>query len=311
MGNPRTENDSWDITNGVGATALGMAAARAHETAKAQPLFSDPYARIFLDEAIRAGGDRPSATPQQLLDGSDPQFEARKRALMDYAASRTAYFDRFFVQANAEEVRQVVVLGAGLDSRPWRLPWIPGTVVYEIDQPQVLEFKINTLWTHNVGPACEYRPVPIDLRSEWPKALKDNGFDPTKSSAWSAEGLLSYLPSAARLSLFDRIHACSAPGSRIAIETASTKTLDPQSIRQRRTMAAAQDADSAAGRSDLREIRALWFADEGDNFADWLARNGWQVDSVEAGDLMARCGRAPAANAEHAVPHSAFVEGIR
>jgi len=289
-----------------------MAAARAHETARAQPLFSDPYARIFLDEAVRAGWDPPpSATPQQLSGGSDPQFEARKCALMSYAACRTAYFDQFVMQANADEVRQVVVLGAGLDSRPWRLSWIPGTVVYEIDQPQVLEFKISTLWTHNVGPACEYRPVSVDLRFDWPTALRDMGFDQTEPSAWSAEGLLSYLPSAARRSLFDRIQTCSAPGSRLAVETASTKVLDPPSIRRRRTMRAAQDADSAAGRSNLQEIRTLWFPDDGDNFADWLTHKGWQVNSVEANDLMARYGRAPAAGTEHAVPHSAFVEGIR
>jgi methyltransferase (TIGR00027 family) len=310
--NHRTENDSWDITSGVGATALGMACARAHETAKAQSLFADPYARIFLDEAIRAGWNPPrSASRRQLPGVADPQLEARTTVLMNYAACRTAYFDQFLTRANHDEVRQVVVLGAGLDSRPWRLQWTPGTVVYEIDQPQVLEFKLNTLWTHNVDLASEYRPVLVDLRLDWPAALRQAGFDPFEPSAWSAEGLLSYLPPTARQSLFERIHTHSAPGSRIAVETASPTPLDASTIRRRRPMWATQDARSAVGSTTLQDIRALWFPDRGDNFAAWLTLNGWQVNSIEANDLMAGYDRAPGAEAEHATPHSAFIDAFR
>jgi methyltransferase (TIGR00027 family) len=306
------ENDSWDITGGVGATALGMAIARAHETAKAQPLFTDPYARIFIDEAIQAGWDPPPSAAAPQAPGAGPRLEGQKVALMDYAACRTAYFDQFFIRANHRNIRQVVVLGAGLDSRPWRLPWTPGTRVYEIDQPQVLEFKINTLWTRNFDPACEYRPVPVDLRFGWLAALQQTGFDRSEPTAWSAEGLLSYLPRAARQLLFERIHICSAPGSRIAIETAGRASGSaPMSRRRRAATQDTRDAGAGVGDRTLRDIRALWFPDRGDNFADWLTLKGWHVNRIEANALMARYGRAPEAEAEHAPPRSAFVDGFR
>jgi methyltransferase (TIGR00027 family) len=296
----RTDDDSWEITSGVGATALGMAVARAQETAKQQPLFTDTYAEIFIAEAIEAGWDPPpdAMTRQTQAAAKDPSLDARKTALLNYAACRTAYFDQFFTRANEDGIRQIVVLGAGLDSRPYRLSWAPGTVVYEIDQPQILEFKINALWTHNVDPTCEYRPVAVDLRSGWLEALQQNGFDQNQPSAWSAEGLLAYLPQATRQQLFDHIHSHSAPGSRIAIETASTKP-------------AVRGLATTASTTTLRDIKALWYPDRGDDFADWLTCNGWQVNSVEAQDLMVCSGRAPEAAAKRAIPRSAFVDGLR
>jgi methyltransferase (TIGR00027 family) len=306
------QHDGWKITSGIGSTALGMAIARARENARPRRLFSDPFAQIFVDEAIQAGWDAPpSAAPRQLHVVADPQLAAQTTALMNYAACRTVYFDEFFLRANGDGVRQVVVLGAGLDARPWRLPWEPGTVVYEIDQPQVLEFKINTLWARNSDPTCQYRPVAVDLRSDWPQALRDNGFDVSQSSAWSAEGLLSYLAPHARRLLFDRIDDHSAQGSRIAVETASTVTSKAATSRAGRSVTSRTPAANAAvGDTTLRDIRALWFPDRGDNFAGWLASRGWRVTSIEAYDLMARCGRAPVAGVERAIPRSAFVDGI-
>jgi methyltransferase (TIGR00027 family) len=279
-----------------------MAVARAHETATEQPLFTDLYASIFIDEAVEAGWDPLTTATGREVPEPDRGFSARKAALMNYAACRTAYFDEFFVSANHSGIRQVVVLGAGLDSRPWRLPWTSATRVYEIDRPEVLEFKINALWTHNFEPACEYRPVPVDLRLDWPAALRQEGFDRFEPSAWCAEGLLSYLPPAARELLFERIHTHSAAGSRIAIETASTVPLSAPARRE---------AGARVGDATLRDIRTLWFPDRGDDFAKWLRGQGWQVNSLEANALMARYGRAPAVETEDAPPHSAFVDGLR
>lgn len=306
----RTNNDSWEITSGVGATALGMALARAQETAREQPLFTDACAGIFIDEAIQAGWDpSPVAVNRQAPTTSiDPWADARRTALLNYAACRTAYFDQFFTRANNDGIRQVVVLGAGLDSRPWRLPWASGTLVYEIDQLQVLEFKINTLWMHNVDSTCEYRPVPADLRLDWLEALQQSGFNEKKATAWSAEGLMSYLPQVTRQPLFDRIHAHSAQGSRIAIETASTK---PTNRRLRSVGPEKRAAAKTVGTATLREIKALWYPDDGDDFAGWLTCKGWQVASIEAQDLMACSRRAPEAEARESIPRSVFVEGLR
>ena len=127
-----------------------------------------------------------------------------------------------------------MILAAGLDARAWRLPWVSDTVVYEIDQPKVLEFKSETLRANDAKPATKYVAVPIDLRQDWPKALREAGFEPAEPTAWSAEGLLLYLPADAQDRLFERIQELCARGSRIAVETFSSEFFDPERLDQRR-----------------------------------------------------------------------------
>lgn len=133
---PRTDNDSWTITESVGATALGVAAARAAETESENPLIEDPFARVFVDAA---GDGMWSMFANPALLAGAPEIEsqvgARVRQMIDFMATRTAFFDEFFLGAADAGVRQVVILASGLDSRAWRLPWPDGTVVYELDQP--------------------------------------------------------------------------------------------------------------------------------------------------------------------------------
>lgn len=214
---PRTDNDSWAITESVGATALGVAAARAAETESDNPLINDPFARIFVDAA--GDGIWSMYTNRTLLAGAtdlDPDLRAPIQQMIDFMAARTAFFDEYFLATADAGVRQVVILASGLDSRAWRLPWPDGTVVYELDQPKVLEFKSATLRQHGAQPASQLVNVPIDLRQDWPKALQKAGFDPSKPCAWLAEGLVRYLPARAQDLLFERIDALSRPGSWLA-----------------------------------------------------------------------------------------------
>ncbi len=125
-------------------------------------------------------------------------------------AVRTRFFDYFFLDAAEAGVRQAVILASGLDTRAYRLPWPAGTVVYEIDQPEVIEFKTRTLADLGATPTADRRTVGVDLRDDWPAALRDSGFDTTQPTAWSAEGLLAYLPPDAQDRLFDNITALSA-----------------------------------------------------------------------------------------------------
>src|SRR5271170_5016567 len=191
---PRTDNDSWDITESVGATALGVAAGRAAETLSEDPLIRDPYARLFLEAAgdglwsLYLSDDLPAE-----LAEVDPRFKERMQAMMGYTASRTLFFDEFFMTAAADRVQQAVILAAGLDARAWRLDWPAGCVVYEVDQPKVLAFKTSTLESHAVSPVASHISVGIDLRLDWPTALAQAGFDASVPTAWSAEGLLPYL----------------------------------------------------------------------------------------------------------------------
>ena len=241
----RTDDDSWDITESVGATALGVAWARSLEASSGCPLFIDPYAQRFVDAAMARGWQLP---PSHMVE--------RIRSISNYAASRTKWFDNFFLTACANGVVQAVILAAGLDARAWRLPWAGDSVVYELDQPKVLAFKAETLAGDR--PAARYVPVPIDLRQDWPKALREAGFDTQEPTAWIAEGLLPYLPAEGQDLLFERIHDLSAPGSRIGVESFGADFFDPEYLANRREqlrqMREASDTDEA----DAPDVQDLW-----------------------------------------------------
>ncbi|WP_441960080.1 class I SAM-dependent methyltransferase [Mycolicibacterium houstonense] len=211
----RSDNDSWDLTSSVGATATVVAAQRAIASRGPDPLINDPYA----EPLVRAVGGDVVATMLDGDEGSDVAVVALSRKqLAEAMAVRTRFFDGLFTRATAAGVRQAVILAAGLDTRAYRLPWPAGTVVYEIDQPEVIEFKTTTLAGLGANPTAARRAIAIDLRDDWPKALVDNGLDPNKPTAWIAEGLLIYLPPQAQDQLFDNITRLSAPGSHLATE---------------------------------------------------------------------------------------------
>src|ERR1700729_182658 len=165
MAMPRTDNDSWDITQSVGSTALGVAAARAAETESADPLINDPFARVFIDAAGK-GMWSVYADPdlQAKLLELEPDVQNRLQLMVDFMATRTAFFDEFFLGAADSGIRQVVILAAGLDARTWRLPWPDGVTVYELDQDRVLDFKLSTLTEHRAQPAASRIEVAVDLR---------------------------------------------------------------------------------------------------------------------------------------------------
>ncbi len=206
MSSLRTHDDTWDIASSVGTTAVMVAAARAAETQRPDPLIRDPYAKLLVDGAGAGMWD-------QMLDDdfvakvADADAEAASvfRHMGNYQAVRTHFFDDFFTAATAAGVRQIVILASGLDSRAYRLDWPAGTTVYEIDQPKVLEYKAATLADHGVEPTALRREVAIDLRNDWPNALRQAGFDASAPTAWLAEGLLMYLPADAQDRLFEQV----------------------------------------------------------------------------------------------------------
>lgn len=292
----RTEDDSWDITEGVGATALGVAWARSQEAASQRPLFTDPYGQLFVDAAMERGWRLP---PEYMLE--------RIRSISGYAASRTKWFDEFFIAAGASGIEQAVILAAGLDARGWRLPWLDGTALYEIDQPKVMEFKTLTLIQHDAKPTvARYVAVATDLRQDWPKALREAGFDETEPTAWAAEGLLAYLPAEGQDLLFERIHELSARDSRIGVESFGAGFFDREYLASRREHL--REMKEAAGAEDDGgpDIEDLWYVEDRTDVADWLSEHGWEVTSFEAAGLMSRYGKsAPDA----ASPRTVFVEG--
>jgi len=202
----------------------------------------------------------------------------------DSLAVRTRFFDEFFVNAAAAGIAQAVILAAGLDARAYRLEWPAGSVVYEVDQPRVVAFKTETMARLGAEPTAQRRTVAVDLRDDWPAALRDSGFDETKPSAWSAEGLLMYLPPEAQDRLFDHITALSAPGSQLATEyhpdTSSTMA-ERSRLMNDRWASLGCDVD----------LSGLFYEGERNNVADYLGDRGWQLNARNRRDLFGEYGR--------------------
>ncbi len=289
MRSVRTDGDSWDITESVGSTALGVAACRAIETGRADPLIRDEFAHLL----VSAAGPEWARMADGHLDWQHDDDVSRREfeSAVDYQAVRTHFFDQHFAASAQAGIAQVVILAAGLDSRAFRLYWPADTVIFEIDQPKVLSYKALTLQGHAVAPRAAYRPVAVDLRDDWAAALIAAGFDPHRPTAWLAEGLLPYLPSDAQDRLFDIVTDLSAPGSRIAVEAFA---LDDGSLTEERRSARRERQARVRDRmgTGSTDVEALLYNEADRAEADGLlAGHGWQVDTVKSRDEMARLGR--------------------
>lgn len=283
----RTENDTWDITTSVGSTALFVAAARAVEAQKADPVAFDPLAEVFC----RAVGGEWA----DLLDGNGPDHALKSEFgdhFVDFQGVRTKYFDTYFGKAADAGVRQIVLLAAGLDSRAYRLDWPADTVVFELDQPQILEFKRDAL--ANLRPKAQRREVAVDLRNDWPQALRHSGFDPSKPSAWIAEGLLIYLPARAQAELFAGIDLLAAPGSHSAVEESVPMGSEVFAAKVEEERAAGADASTRGG-----PFFQLVYNQQHAPAADWFGRRGWRTEATTLQSYLRAQGRpVPPADSE-------------
>ncbi len=310
----RTDDDSWEITESVGATALGVAAARAADTESSDPLINDPFARVFLDRVGHGVWDWYGAPelPAAVVE-AEPDMPLRMRALVSYFATRTKFFDTAFIDAANAGVRQAVILAAGLDARSWRLPWPDGTTVYELDQDRVLDFKRQTLHEHGAEPKANRVEVKVDLRQDWPTALQQAGFDPSQPSVWSIEGLLMYLPAAAQDLLFERIQELTAPGSRIAVEGLGPEFAVPElrDVRRERMDRVRELMAEAGSQLEVPKTDELWYFEEREDIGDWLRRHGWDATATPSDELMASYGRPSAEGLEEASPTHWFISAQR
>jgi methyltransferase (TIGR00027 family) len=274
----RTDNDTWDLASSVGATATAVAASRAMASQNPDALLNDPWA----DPLVRAVG---IDTFVKLIDGEtghtdDPLLN--RRAMKEQIAVRTRFFDDFFVRAAESGIRQAVILASGLDTRAYRLPWPADTKIFEIDQPEVIAFKTRTLADLGAEPAAERTTVAIDLREDWPAALIEAGFDPKLPTAWTAEGLLVYLPPDAQDRLFDNIAGLSAPGSRIATEHMDLRNI-PSDWADRLT----ERSRRIGSNINLAE---LFYSGDRNPAADYLKDHGWHIDIQATSQIYAANG---------------------
>ncbi|BBZ00642.1 putative S-adenosyl-L-methionine-dependent methyltransferase [Mycolicibacterium chitae] len=283
----RTDDDTWDLASSVGATATMVAAARAMATRAEPAVIDDPYAAPLVEAvgieffARLARGELTAAE----LDGGDSPVGMSRFA--DGMAARTRFFDDFFAAAAEAGIRQAVILASGLDARGYRLAWPTGTVLYEIDQPEVIEFKTTTLAGLGAQPRVDLRTVAIDLRADWPAALTAAGFDPAAPTAWIAEGLFGYLPPEGQDRLLDQISALSAPGSRLAAEGVPSQA-DADEDETRERMQASADRWREHG-FDI-DFSALVFLGDRADVTSYLQAHGWSTTAATANDLLVRYG---------------------
>lgn len=287
---PRTDNDTWDLATSVGATATMVAAARAVATKAEIPVIHDQYAEplvraVGVDFLTRwASGDLNVAD----VDAEDATWKLQQ--MPDAMAARTRFFDAFFAEATKAGIRQAVILASGLDARAYRLDWPADTTVFEVDQPEVIAFKTQTLSDLGASPTADRRTVAIDLRYDWPAALIEAGFDRTRPTAWIAEGLLGYLPPEAQDSLLDNISALSADGSRLATE-AIPNLPDVDQDKARELMREATEKWRAHG-FDLN-FDELGYQGERNDVAEYLNGLGWRSVGQPMSQLLAEHGLPP------------------
>jgi methyltransferase (TIGR00027 family) len=197
------------LPDGISKVALWTAAAHAAEAARSGPYVNDPWAADFL-HAVQFGGGPPGDGPLQ-------------RLLPDWAVVRSRFFDEYLLSAVRSGCRQVVLLGAGLDTRAFRLDWPTGVHVFEVETPAMLAFKERVL--NDTPPTCGRRTtVPADPAGSWATELLAAGFDVRRPTAWLAETLLYHLPPRTVEAIVATMTKLSAPGSTFGAECVNAGT---------------------------------------------------------------------------------------
>jgi methyltransferase (TIGR00027 family) len=281
----RFDGDTWDLSSSVGATATGVAVGRALGSRGPNALINDPFAEplvraVGVDFFTRiASGD---LDPTRVDDDGD--FGMKRMGEM--MGLRTRFFDDFFMAAANEGIRQAVILASGLDARAYRLPWPTGTTVFEIDQSRVIEFKTSTLAELGAEPTAEMRAVPVDLRDDWPAALRAAGLDPAKPTAWSAEGLMPFLPPDAQDRLLDNITALSPAGSQLATENLKGASDGVEKMADRMREVTNQWREHGF---DI-EMTDLWYGGDRNDVVEYLSSHGWATAATSVPDLAATYG---------------------
>lgn len=236
----------------VGATGLYTAAVRAGESKRPNRLFEDPLAQAFVSHWKYVLPSR--------------QNSQRAEALRKFIVARTVFFDELILSACSGGCWQVVLLGAGMDTRAFRLPLPPDTCLFELDTADVLYSKSQVLKGHPTSPVCSRIPVPCDLRSDWSVTLLAAGFYLEKPTAWIVEGVFVYLDEDTVNDVTRAITSMSAPGSRMGLDMASHDQSESSPWQLRRSTAPFDPVI-------------------------WLAEHGWTAEVSYARDVLRAHGR--------------------
>lgn len=266
---------------GVRATALLTAYARAQESARPDRLFDDPWARHFVTEATAFTGE---GLPRIGMARDDVVSPLWGQGFGAYFATRTPFYDEHLLRATAEGARQVVLLGASMDTRAYRLPLPADTTVFELDNASVLSFKDGVLARRGAQPVCRRRTVPVELRGDWSGDLAEAGFRPGEPVVWIAEGLLMYFTTEDSDTLLAAITGQSQGPATLLTEYPA-RMVDEETMTSRAT-------------DEAERVSAMMMANlvrpgpgpETDP-AEWLGRHGWRAEVTDVAAEMRRLGR--------------------
>ncbi|SFI74261.1 methyltransferase, TIGR00027 family [Amycolatopsis sacchari] len=263
---------------GVRATALLTTYARAQESARQDRLFDDPWARLFVAEATAFTGAGLPRIGMARDDGISPLW----RAFSSYFAVRTPFYDERVRRAVAAGVRQVVLLGASMDTRAYRLGLPGDTTVFELDGASVLDFKNGVLIRHGAEPTCRRVPVPVELREDWAAPLREAGFRPGEPVLWLAEGVLMYFTAEESDRLVATVTGLSGAGARLLTEYPA-RQVDEETMTRRAT--------DEAERISAMMMAALVRSGPDAGPEEWLRRFGWAAEVTDIAAELRRHGR--------------------
>jgi len=279
----------------VAATALFVAAVRARESERTNPLFRDELS------ALLSG---PEGLAWLAESERDPASNYRRESF-PYLEVRTRYFDDWASGAVREYgANQLVVLGAGMDTRAFRLSWPDDLRFWEVDTPELFSLKETRLQSAGVRLSCERITIPADLTSRsWVRSLLETGFERNRPTVWLAEGLFQYLAAADIDQILESASSVSSIGSRFLAEIISEDHLRNNSNRPAMKRRSARGTPWMFGTNDPETL---------------FRRHGWTVDqkvgALEAAIALGRWklshdGRS--GRSETGPPGASFVSAIR
>lgn len=278
--------------SGIRLTALGVAMIRARESDRQDRLYGDPYASVFA-EAARDAFLGPEAPPEAAT-----QWAQVERLVDQFYEGRTlavrAVDDRVRAWVDAGG-KQLVMLGAGLDTRAYRMGLPADLRWFELDLPEMFRFKEPVLKSVDAVPTCGRRVVAVDLRTQWETALLAAGYDPDQPTAWVDEGVIPYLSHEEAVEAATTITRLSALGSEFGTVVAQVDESQP-SYRDLKRLVATKTDDRPA-------IRGL-----GPEAQAWLERNGWRTEFGAWDENVKPYGRPAAITAD---PSNGYIHAVR
>ncbi len=263
---------------------MGAAALRALAAVDEAVRGPDNLAVLFVAEDIRRALKNPAAAKQVFSRRITP-------GMYEFMIARTAFFDALVARALREGTPQVVFLGAGYDTRPYRLKGlIRNTRLFELDAAPTQQRKSEILKSNGIPIPPELVFVPINFNTEdFMEKLSSAGFEKGRESLFVWEGVSYYLPAEIVDHTLNLIRSCPS-GSSVAFDYSdySPENLQDDKVVRMRDMHKAKYAGEP-----------VKFGIKGEGIGEFLARRGYGLrENLTAEQMQGRFVSYPGAPSE-------------